>query len=373
MFSLTSACSNTRPSPCQRRFGSLLLITGLVLLLTVPIRSLQASYALSGDPVYSFGTNTPDAVAMATAIQFRLGIPVSLVTSFQNENTGFAPVLADSQMPPNYIYGPAPIGVIKNLNVNSPVVSGLTSGALRSAGFEADFCGEIVERFVLRVFSVNQFYDVLVRYDSCSGLGNVLWSFYQISAPRPIATANPTPSPTPVQLVSTVSRQVHGLAGTFDINLPFAGPPGIECRRTTSAGGSYTIVYTFSNPLNSVSSASVSSGIGHVHDSGIGVDPHQYIVNLVNVTNAQTIVVTLNNVQDSAGHISSVVNAQMSVLIGDVGANGNVGSGDVSQVKGQVGHPVTMANFRDDVNHDGVIDGTDVSTVQKQRGSALPR
>jgi len=311
---------------------------------------------------------------MAAAIQFRLGIPISVVTSFQNENTAFAPVVADSQMPPNYVYGPSLNGVIKNLNINSPVVTGLTNGALRSAGFDTDFCGEVVDQFVLRVFSANQFYDVLVRYDSCSGFGNVVWSFYQISAPRPIATATPTPAPTPfpVQLVSTVSRQMHGLAGTFDINLPFAGPPGIECRRTAGAGGSYTVVYTFSRTLNSVSSASVSSGIGHVHDSGISMDPHQYIVNLVNVANAQSIVVTLNFVQDSAGHVSNAVTAQMSILIGDVGANGNVGSGDVSQVKAQVGHPVTIANFRDDVNHDGVIDSTDVSIVQKQRRSSLP-
>ena len=93
----------------------------------------------------------------------------------------------------------------------------------------------------------------------------------------------------------------------------------------------------------------------------------------VNVTNAQSIVVTLHFVQDSAGHASNAVNAQMSVLIGDVGANGNVGSGDVSQVKGQVGHLVTTANFRDDVNHDGVINTTDVSIVQNQRGSSLPQ
>jgi Dockerin type I domain len=368
--------SPTIPQPGQRTCPRwFLFASGLVLILTVSVQPLQAAYVLDADPNFSFGINAPDAVSMAAAIQFRLGVPISVVTSFQNENTAFAPVVADSQMPPNYVYGPSPNGVIKNLNVNSPVVTGLTSGELRSAGFDTDFCGEVVGRFVLRVFSTNQFYDVLVRFNSCSSIGNVLWSFYQISSPRPTATAGPTPSPTPVpvQLVSTVSRQMHGLAGTFDIDLPFLGPPGIECRRTTGAGGSYTIVYTFDDPLSSVSSATVTSGVGHVQDSGIGLDPHQYIVNLVNVTNAQSIVVTLNFVQDSAGHASDAVNAQMSVLIGDVGANGNVGSGDVKQVKAQVGHPVTAANFRDDVNHDGFINGTDVSIVQKQRGSFLPQ
>jgi hypothetical protein len=38
-----------------------------------------------------------------------------------------------------------------------------------------------------------------------------------------------------------------------------------------------------------------------------------------------------------------------------------------------VGHPVMMSNFRDDVNHDGLIDSTDVSIVQKQKGSSVPQ
>jgi hypothetical protein len=183
---------------------------------------------------------------------------------------------------------------------------------------------------------------------------------------------NPSPTPIPVQLTKTVSRQIHGLAGPFDVNLPFAGPPGIEDRRTSGAGGNYTIVYTFAQPLNSVSGAVVTSGPGRVHDSGIGADPHEYIVNLVNVTNAQTITVTLKFVQDDAGHESDVVNARMSLLIGDVGANGNVGSGDVTSVKSQIGHPVTMVNFRNDLNHDGFINNSDVQIAQNQKGSALP-
>jgi hypothetical protein len=63
----------------------------------------------------------------------------------------------------------------------------------------------------------------------------------------------------------------------------------------------------------------------------------------------------------------------MSLLIGDVGGNGNVGSGDVTAVNGQVGHPVTISNFRDDVNHDGVIDNTDATLVKSQRGLYLPQ
>ena len=184
---------------------------------------------------------------------------------------------ADSQATPFHVYGPSFGGVIKDLNVNFPVVTGITQGSLRFAGTELDFCGDIIERFILRVSTSTQFYDVLVRYATCSGMANVLWSFYEISAPRPLlaVVATPSPTPKPVRLVSAASRKMHGLAGPFDVNLPLLGPPGIECRRTNNASGDYTIVYTFSETLNSVYDAVVISGIGRVQDSGIGADPHE--------------------------------------------------------------------------------------------------
>ena len=56
-----------------------------------------------------------------------------------------------------------------------------------------------------------------------------------------------------MQLTSTVSRKVHGDAGPFDIILP-----AVECR-SDGAGGDYTLVFTFSNNIES-GNASVTSG-----------------------------------------------------------------------------------------------------------------
>jgi hypothetical protein len=376
MLSLTPFSPKTCPHGRLTRYRIVLAAVGLVLLFQILGQPLEAaSFALYGDPNFSFGASAPNAALMASAIQSGMNIPITVVTGLADENTALAPVVANSQAPPFYVFGPSANGVIKNLNLDDPIVTGLTSGELRSAGFEVDFCGDFAERYVLRVFSATEFYDVLVRPATCSGIANVLWSFYQVSSPRPNGQSTPTPSPTPfpVQLVSTVSRFTHGAAGTFDINLPLAGPPGIECRRTTGGGGNYSIVYTFRKTLNSVSSASVTSGVGRVHDSGIGADPHEYIVNLVNVSSAQSVMVTLNYVQDSVGHVSNAVNAAMSVLVGDITDNGNVGSGDVGQVRAQVRQPVTAVNFRNDVNHDGVIDGNDVNIVKKRRRTSLPQ
>src|SRR6187401_1437209 len=198
MLSLT-ACSlgNFR----HRRFTSglnLSLALGLISLIALFAQSAQAaSFVLQGDPGFSFGTASPNTGLMAAAIQARMGIPISVVTSLSDENTAFAPLLANSKAAPSYVFGPAAFGVIKNLNLNSAIVTGLTSGELRSAGFEVTPCGDFAERFVLRVFSARVFYDVLVRPVSCSGIANVGWSFYQVSGPRRIVSPTPTPAPTP--------------------------------------------------------------------------------------------------------------------------------------------------------------------------------
>ena len=63
-----------------------------------------------------------------------------------------------------------------------------------------------------------------------------------------------------VQLVSAVSRKTHGTAGTFDIDLPQTGTPGIECR-SGGANGDYQVVATFALPVT-FTSATVSSGTG---------------------------------------------------------------------------------------------------------------
>jgi len=178
--------------------------------------------------------------------------------------------------------------------------------------------------------------------------------------------------PLPVQLTGVVSRKVHGSAGTFNINLPLSGNPGVECR-SGGANGNHTLVFTFANPLSGVSSASVSTGTGSVSSSNIdGNDPHKYIVNLSGITNAQTITVSLTNVADSLGNFSSAVSASMGVLFGDVNASRDVDSADVFLVRQQTLHTVTTSNFRDDINASGDIDSADVFLVRKQTLTSLP-
>ena len=105
-----------------------------------------------------------------------------------------------------------------------------------------------------------------------------------------------------LKLVSAVSRKTHGTAGTFDIDLPQTGTPGIECR-TGGASGNHQVVATFATPVT-LSSASVSSGTGSV--SSVTVSGNQVFVNLTGIANAQTITITLFGVSDgtNSGNIA---------------------------------------------------------------------
>src|SRR6267378_3366739 len=177
--------------------------------------------------------------------------------------------------------------------------------------------------------------------------------------------------PPPVHLNAVASRMTHGSAGTFDVDLPLAGRPGIECR-SGGANGDYTIVFIFANTLTSVQRASVTSGTGVVKNSGIGNDAHQYIINLTGVTNAQYVTATLANVIDSQGNGSASVAATMGVLLGDVNASSRVDSTDVFQLRQQSLQNANSSNFRMDIDESCRIDSTDLFITRQQTLTGLP-
>jgi hypothetical protein len=173
-----------------------------------------------------------------------------------------------------------------------------------------------------------------------------------------------------VQLTGVVSRKIHGSSGIFDIDLTAGN--GIECR-SNAVGGTHMLVFTFTNALTNVAGANLTSGTGSIASGSIDTsDPHNYIVNLTGVTNAQVITVSLSNVTDSSGNFSSAVSASMGVLLGDVNATRRVDAADVSSVRQQTLQTVTASNFRNDINVSGRIDAADVSIARQQTLTSLP-
>jgi hypothetical protein len=172
-----------------------------------------------------------------------------------------------------------------------------------------------------------------------------------------------------------VSRKTHGAAGVFDIDLPFGGTPGIECR-IGGATNDYTMVVTFGGnvTVNGSPQAAVTQGTGTIGSGGIpnggivDVNGNTVTVPLTNIANAQTINVTLYEVNGGGGNLV----IPMGVLAGDVNGNRIVNAADVSLTKSRIGELVDATNFRSDVNAGGTINGADVSIVKANLGSGLP-
>jgi hypothetical protein len=177
-----------------------------------------------------------------------------------------------------------------------------------------------------------------------------------------------------VTVQSAASRKVHGSAGAFDVPLALTGTPATE-PRSGGATGDYTIVVTFlgeisvsGNPQATVSSGSGTIGSGGTSNGGMVMTSGNVVtIPLTNVANAQTIHITLSNVNGATN-----ITIQMGVLLGDVNGNRAVNASDIGLTKSQSGQPVGSANFRADVNPNGSINATDVSLVKSLAGTELP-
>ena len=188
------------------------------------------------------------------------------------------------------------------------------------------------------------------------------------SISRAPVPANDTSGSGPT-LTAAVSRLTHGSAGTFDINLPLKGAPGIEMR----GGGSYTVVLTFDRPVVVATSASIASGVGSV--SGLpSFSGNTATIQLTGVADRQTITVELDNVVGVIGTNAKVL-VGMSVLIGDVNQDGAVTAEDINAVQSKSGYAVDNTTFKYDVNHNGAINSSDVGYtqyVESQDASLFP-
>jgi hypothetical protein len=165
------------------------------------------------------------------------------------------------------------------------------------------------------------------------------------------------------------SVMTHGSAGTFGVELPIGGR-GIEPRlgAGTGPGRDYTVVVRFNQPVNGGSASMSGSGsVGAISFSG-----NDMIIPLSNITDAQTVTLTVNNVTSPGGGSLASESLQIGFLAGDVNRNGSVNSTDIAIAKSLSGTAPTSSNFTADVMVNGAINGTDVSVIKSRSGGTLP-
>jgi hypothetical protein len=174
----------------------------------------------------------------------------------------------------------------------------------------------------------------------------------------------------PLQRLGVSSTKAHGTSGTFGINLPLTGTPGVECR-TGGASGNHTLIFTFSNNITG-GSATVTSGVGSV-SGALGFAGNTVTVQLTGVTNAQRLTVNLSNITDGYGQVLQTTPVTVGFLVGDTNGSGNVNATDIGQTKAGSGQAVSASNFRQDPNvSGGSINASDVGLVKAAAGTQLP-
>ena len=159
-----------------------------------------------------------------------------------------------------------------------------------------------------------------------------------------------------ITLINAVSRKVHGDAGTFDIDLPLSGTPGVECREGNGGPLLESIVFTFSEPVTSVSGVTTTScgTVNSTNKKGLSVT-----VELGHVTgcDGSDITVSVHGVNGASSSVDA--SATMTLRTGDVNADGVVDRADLDEMRRHVG-PVNSDNFRDDITVDGSVDRSDI-------------
>ena len=161
-----------------------------------------------------------------------------------------------------------------------------------------------------------------------------------------------------------VSRKMHGSAGTFDIDLPLSGTPGVECR-SGGASGDYQIVFTFVSPVV-FDGAVIKEGAGSVSGTN-GSGTSSVSINLTGIANGQRVTVALLGA--SHGSSKSDFAVPMDVLVGDTSGNGVVNATDIGQAKSNSGQAISVSNFRSDIDANGSINATDIGLVKAQSGT----
>ena len=164
-------------------------------------------------------------------------------------------------------------------------------------------------------------------------------------------------------LVSAVSRFVHGSAGTFDLPLSLTGTT-IEPR--SDGTGNFTVILTFDNPVTSGTASATSGSVNNVSFSG-----NTMTVSLTGVADQQTVTVSAEGVSGPSTTAASEAGVQIGFLNGDVNGDGMVNVGDTIVDRNASGATVDNTNYQLDVNVDGFINVGDTAIIRSKSGDGL--
>jgi hypothetical protein len=157
--------------------------------------------------------------------------------------------------------------------------------------------------------------------------------------------------------------------------LPLTAPFGVECRTGEGANAdTHQVVVSFVAPF-------AFAGVLVAPENGKSADldgppiPNanntEVTINLKNVTDNQTLRITLQSLAVGGGPAADAV-VPMMVVAGDTDGDGRNNVVDTNETKSRSGQVTDDNNFRSDVNLDGRINVADTNFVKAHAGSPPP-
>ncbi|MEO7723186.1 MAG: hypothetical protein ABIU29_00630 [Chthoniobacterales bacterium] len=172
--------------------------------------------------------------------------------------------------------------------------------------------------------------------------------------------------------VGLLLQSAASVKGGFAITLPLVGLSGVE-DRSGEADGTFTITMRFNHPIAMVAGATTSCG--EVAQVAIdSADPTQLNINLSRVgaaCNATEIVVAAHEITDTTGEVLAEAGVTVGLLRADVNGDRVVDQADVTAVRSNLGI-TSDANYRADLDTNGVVGRSDIAIVRSSRHTALP-
>jgi hypothetical protein len=92
-------------------------------------------------------------------------------------------------------------------------------------------------------------------------------------------------------------------------------------------------------------------------------------INLTNVSDVQTVSVTMSGVQQGA-NVGDIV-IPVKFLLGDVNGDSAVNSADATVMRNRSGQLTDANNFRADVNVDGTVNSADATIIRSRSGNGI--
>ncbi len=175
--------------------------------------------------------------------------------------------------------------------------------------------------------------------------------------------------PSMLNLISVLSRKVHGASGTFDLPIDIAqiisGPVTVEPR---VIGAGHSIVFQFDNAISVPGAvSSVDAAAAPVGSASASAAGNEVIVTLTGVPDNRRLTISLTGVN---GLVNAT--AAMGFLVGDINNSRSVNATDISGIKARSGQTATASSFRFDLNASGGINATDIAAVKARSGLVLP-